>query len=616
MDVLHQESGPTITWSRVNMAESVIGVQTPLSWSFWDAGGEMGFRIGYHQLGLLPRAALTIPDSIDEQFTAIFYGHGACNINTFVTALAAMPGAEAAEEGLLRPPLGWRRRRRAARRARSPVARARVDARRRGRAAVAAAQARAQESKAFWRTHDRARARSTTPAAAASALAEALERFGPAVGMQIVASTFAGTFYGRVQQLLARVDRPDLELKLIGGYGSMQEIQLTQDLWRAAHAAGAHGAASTRSSPSTGSTVPPRGSCRVTRGGRIPAPIEAMMAKFETMNDDDAPEAAERRAARERKAAEREVLDAHEGLRPRAHARHARAQPPLHPAARRGEDRVHAGVRHRTRRGARHRRAARRRGHASSTPTTSSTSRSTSSRVDGLPTCKADGARAARHPRALRGRRPPARVGRHARDHAALRRRSADEVAATRHIEALGVSGGKAEGIARVLVDPNDPDALEPGDVLVCHTTDPSWSSHFFVASAVVIDIGGMLSHGAIVARELGIPCVISTGNGTSTIRSGDRVLVDGDAGTVEILERPKAGTPMPAETRHDQEPRHRPARVGRSHLHRHVVLERDRRRHRHRRVVAHLVAARGRERAAPRRARCTPPVCSDCAPT
>ena len=79
--------------------------------------------------------------------------------------------------------------------------------------------------------------------------------------------------------------------------------------------------------------------------------------------------------------------------------------------------------------------------------------------------------------------------------------------------------------------------------MLVCHTTDPSWSSYFFVASAVVIDIGGMLSHGAIVARELGIPCVISTGNGTSTIRSGDRVLVDGDAGTVEILERAKAGT-------------------------------------------------------------------------
>jgi pyruvate,water dikinase len=105
-------------------------------------------------------------------------------------------------------------------------------------------------------------------------------------------------------------------------------------------------------------------------------------------------------------------------------------------------------------------------------------------------------------------------------------------------LTALGASGGKVEGIARVLVDPSDPDALEPGDVLVCHTTDPSWSSHFFVASAVVIDIGGTLSHGAIVARELGIPCVIGTTNGSRLIRSGDRVAVDGDAGTVAVLER------------------------------------------------------------------------------
>ena len=234
MDVLHQESGPTITWSRVNMAESVIGVQTPLSWSFWDAGGEMGFRIGYHQLGLLPRAALTIPDSIDEQFTAIFYGHGACNINTFVTALAAMPGAEAAEEGFFARRSGGgggggllgARARQWLVRAWMPVVAAALPWRLRKLSA---------ESKAFWRTTTAPGALDTS-AAAASALAEALERFGPAVGMQIVASTFAGTFYGRVQQLLARVDRPDLELKLIGGYGSMQEIQLTQDLWRAAHA--------------------------------------------------------------------------------------------------------------------------------------------------------------------------------------------------------------------------------------------------------------------------------------------------------------------------------------------------------------------------------------------
>jgi pyruvate,water dikinase len=100
------------------------------------------------------------------------------------------------------------------------------------------------------------------------------------------------------------------------------------------------------------------------------------------------------------------------------------------------------------------------------------------------------------------------------------------------------VSAGVAEGVARVLVDPSDPDALRPGEVLVCHTTDPSWSCYFFVAGAVVTDIGGPLSHGAIVARELGIPCVVNTELGSRVIRSGDRIRVDGRAGTVEILAR------------------------------------------------------------------------------
>ena len=79
----------------------------------------------------------------------------------------------------------------------------------------------------------------------------------------------------------------------------------------------------------------------------------------------------------------------------------------------------------------------------------------------------------------------------------------------------------------------DNPDALQPDEILVCHVTDPSWSAFFFVAAGVVIDIGGAMSHGAIVARELGIPCVINTMTGTQVIRSGDRVRVDGQAGTV-----------------------------------------------------------------------------------
>ncbi|HLF41678.1 MAG TPA: PEP-utilizing enzyme, partial [Acidimicrobiia bacterium] len=100
----------------------------------------------------------------------------------------------------------------------------------------------------------------------------------------------------------------------------------------------------------------------------------------------------------------------------------------------------------------------------------------------------------------------------------------------------MPVSPGVAEGRARVVRDPLAGDPLEPGEILVCETTDPSWTSLFLVAAGLVIDIGGALSHGAIVARELGVPCVINTRTGTSRLRTGDVVRVDGDAGTVIVL--------------------------------------------------------------------------------
>jgi pyruvate,water dikinase len=99
-------------------------------------------------------------------------------------------------------------------------------------------------------------------------------------------------------------------------------------------------------------------------------------------------------------------------------------------------------------------------------------------------------------------------------------------------------SGGIAEGPVRVVADPLDGDDLEPGEILVCRLTDPSWAALFPLADAVVIDIGGPASHGAVVSRELGIPCVIGTGDGTRVLRTGDRVRVNGDLGQVEILER------------------------------------------------------------------------------
>jgi phosphohistidine swiveling domain-containing protein len=102
-------------------------------------------------------------------------------------------------------------------------------------------------------------------------------------------------------------------------------------------------------------------------------------------------------------------------------------------------------------------------------------------------------------------------------------------------VQGIGVSAGVTEGVARVVTDPSFAD-VEPDEVLVAPTTDPSWASIMFLSSALVVDMGGPISHAAVVARELGLPCVVNTRTGTQEIRTGDRLRVNGDTGTVEIL--------------------------------------------------------------------------------
>lgn len=100
----------------------------------------------------------------------------------------------------------------------------------------------------------------------------------------------------------------------------------------------------------------------------------------------------------------------------------------------------------------------------------------------------------------------------------------------------MGVSAGRHEGLVRVVRTPRAA-GVEQGEVLVAPYTDAAWAALFMVAGAVVVDTGGMISHGAIVAREVGIPAVVNV-PGTTALRDGDRVSVDGDAGVVVVLAR------------------------------------------------------------------------------
>jgi pyruvate,water dikinase len=102
-------------------------------------------------------------------------------------------------------------------------------------------------------------------------------------------------------------------------------------------------------------------------------------------------------------------------------------------------------------------------------------------------------------------------------------------------IRGHGASKGTVTGRAKVVKNLGESDKLEPGDIMVCEMTMPSWTPLFSIVGAVVADSGGVLSHCAIVAREYRIPCVVGTVNGTRRIRDGQSLTVDGAKGLVRI---------------------------------------------------------------------------------
>ena len=112
----------------------------------------------------------------------------------------------------------------------------------------------------------------------------------------------------------------------------------------------------------------------------------------------------------------------------------------------------------------------------------------------------------------------------------------ADDTDAGREIRGFAASNGIAEGTARVVKSVEEIGRLQHGDILVCQITNPTWAPIFQKIAGAVSDIGGSMSHAAIVAREFGLPAVVGTGSATSRIRDGQRIRVDGARGIVTLL--------------------------------------------------------------------------------
>lgn len=131
-------------------------------------------------------------------------------------------------------------------------------------------------------------------------------------------------------------------------------------------------------------------------------------------------------------------------------------------------------------------------------------------------------------PHVFRGEIPPTKTW--------IRRELERDLLGRKNLAGIGGSPGVVRGIARVIGSPEEIFKLSPGDVMIAPMTDPSWTPLFLACSAVVVDVGSVMSHAVIVSRELGIPCVVGTKQGTSLIPDGAEVEVDGSTGQVVLL--------------------------------------------------------------------------------
>jgi pyruvate,water dikinase len=132
----------------------------------------------------------------------------------------------------------------------------------------------------------------------------------------------------------------------------------------------------------------------------------------------------------------------------------------------------------------------------------------------------------------------------------AVRERDAAVAGAdARVLSGTAACAGRYQGPAIVLADASQIQRMQPGQVLVTRQTDPGWASAFFLAKGLVVERGGMLSHGAIVAREFGIPAVVGVADASRIVRDGETLLVDGFLGRIERVSRDdeaRAGQPAP----------------------------------------------------------------------
>ncbi len=529
-DPTNSTSEPTRYWSTTNIGEAMPDVLSPMCWSFWGPNMEAGARLAYYDFGLLPKSDIGVPENPNELLVAYFFGRPAMNLDRLRSLFDPIPGMTADDferdicgkvrDGL--PPIPKSRQTTLNVIAKAPAGMVRA-----GRQIKRSA----AEQRTWWEREVHDGAGLSDPR---RLLKESAARFREAFRAHVRARFVLMSFHAQLTKLAEGAGREDLVVRLLAGLGGVTETDVADDLWLV----GADRLPLTDFIRRHGFHGPLEGNVAGASWREDPAGVLPMAKAMAARPADQRPRqreatmvAGRQASIDELKAALPRSKQASVGLLCGAAARCVRTTEVGKASFLMALD----GGRAATRAIGRAQRDA---GHLDEVD--DAFYLTIDELLEPLPDDVMDLVRFRRERRdEYRRLEVPATFT--GTPQATVR---ADDLGGGAGDVLTGVAGssGVVEGTARVVVDPFEAEPLEPGEVLVCRFTDPSWAPLFTLADALVIDIGAAASHGAIVARELGVPCVIGTGDGTRRIRTGDLLLVDGSAGRVEILDRPPGG--------------------------------------------------------------------------
>jgi pyruvate,water dikinase len=517
-------SEPNRLWTLTNVGEATPDILSPLCWSLWGAGVEFASRAGIYDFGVLPRSALVVPDDPNQWATSCFYGRQAMNVDRARELAGLLPGMTG--DDFERDLLGS---------VRADATPTRSDPGRLPFVAVKAPLAVLRQRRAPQRAHDeqmqwwRAQVLPGAPDDPRVLLADSVERFASVMRVHVRTRMILNGLRSQVESIAGRLGRADLVSTLLAGYGGVIETALADDVW----AVGQRRLEIVEFLRRHGFHGPNEGNVIGHSWREDPGAVVRIAAVHAGRPEAERPSVRAARAVAAREMAESELLA---GLSaPRRRLLHRLLQ-------------------------------------------------FTGFQVRSLELTKAgfltavDGCRSAA---AALGRQLVVKgeldapddafyltteellgpLPHNARELVAFRRARREEYRAVeipvifagmpepavvddtagsndQPVRGTPAGPGVVEGIVRVVLDPDSDDVLDDGEVLVCKFVDPGWTALVSLAGALVTDIGSPASHGAIVARELGITCVVGTGNGTKALRSGDVVRVDGSTGEIAVLTR------------------------------------------------------------------------------